>query len=74
MEPDPKSPDLEPGTGRKYRASAVQSRQLEPGGKKSARFLWGMVILAFVVLISAWTALIIIATKNRPAEVPIQQG
>lgn len=40
---------------------------------KSARSLWLAVILAFVLLISAWSLLIFIATKNKPETIqPVQ--
>jgi flagellar basal body-associated protein FliL len=39
----------------------------------NGRTLWIWVILAFVILISAWTALIIIASKNQPELIEIQQ-
>lgn len=41
--------------------------------KRGARSLWLWVILVFAVLISAWTALIIIAAKNQPEIIEIQQ-
>ena len=34
--------------------------------KRSGRSLWIWVLLAFLVLVSAWVALIVIATKNQP--------
>lgn len=37
------------------------------------RALWFWVILAFVVLISAWTVLILIATRNQPEMIEIQE-
>lgn len=41
---------------------------------KSARSLWLAVILAFTLLISAWSLLIFIATKNKPELIePVQQ-
>ena len=39
----------------------------------SSRSLWLWVILAFVVLVGAWTTLIIIAANNQPELVEIQQ-
>jgi 4-amino-4-deoxy-L-arabinose transferase-like glycosyltransferase len=42
------------------------------GRHSSARSLWLWVILAFVVLISAWAALITIATRNQPEVVEIE--
>lgn len=47
-----------------------------PAEKKTpsnARSLWIWVILAFVILISAWTALILIAAKNQPELIEIQE-
>ena len=43
--------------------------QESAGGKA----LWIWVILAFGVLISAWTVLIIIASKNQPEIIEIQE-
>jgi len=40
--------------------------------EKSARSLWLWVLLAFLILISAWTALIIIATGNQPEIIEIE--
>jgi hypothetical protein len=40
--------------------------------KNSGKSLWLWVILAFAILISAWTTLIIIATKNQPEKIEIQ--
>jgi flagellar basal body-associated protein FliL len=40
--------------------------------KKGARSLWIWVLVAFIVLISAWTALIVIATKNQPEIIQIE--
>jgi hypothetical protein len=39
----------------------------------NSRTLWIWVILAFVILISAWTTLIIIASKNQPELIEIQE-
>jgi len=33
--------------------------------------LWILVTLAFLALIAAWTALIIVANRNQPEPVPI---
>jgi len=33
---------------------------------------WLLVVLAFVVLISVWTAFITLAVKNQPAVVPLE--
>lgn len=47
-----------------------------PAKKKkasNARSLWIWVVLAFVILISAWTVLIIIASKNQPELIEIQE-
>ncbi|MGE9292262.1 MAG: hypothetical protein ACQKBW_01495 [Puniceicoccales bacterium] len=35
--------------------------------------LWFWVVLAFLLLIGAWTTIIMIATKNRPANVELEQ-
>jgi hypothetical protein len=40
---------------------------------RTARSLWLWVILAFTLLISAWSLLIYIATENRPETVEIEQ-
>jgi flagellar basal body-associated protein FliL len=40
---------------------------------KGSRTLWIWVIVAFVILISAWTGLIIIASKNQPEVIEIQK-
>jgi len=42
----------------------------EPG--KGALSLWVWVVIAFLVLISAWTTLIIIAANNQPEMVEIE--
>jgi hypothetical protein len=42
-------------------------------GKTGSRTLWIWVILAFVLLISAWTTLIIIASKNQPEVIEIKE-
>jgi len=41
--------------------------------RKGTRILWLWVILAFVVLISAWTALIYIAVDNKPEIIEIEE-
>ena len=41
--------------------------------KKGARILWLWVVLAFVVLISAWAALIYIAVDNKPEIIEIEE-
>jgi len=41
--------------------------------RKGARSLWLWVILAFLVLISAWTALIFIAVDNKPEIIEIEE-
>ncbi|NDV60862.1 hypothetical protein G0Q06_00180 [Puniceicoccales bacterium CK1056] len=41
--------------------------------KAGSRSLWVWVILAFVILISAWTCLIIVASKNQPEVIEIQE-
>ncbi|MFO7723966.1 MAG: hypothetical protein R6V45_00335 [Oceanipulchritudo sp.] len=42
-------------------------------GKAGGRALWIWVILAFVILISAWTTLILIAVQNQPERIEIQE-
>ena len=39
----------------------------------SARSLWLWVILAFVLLISAWAFLITIATRNQPEVIQMEE-
>lgn len=39
---------------------------------KSSRSLWLWVVLAFLVLIAAWTTLIVIAANNQPELVEIE--
>lgn len=41
--------------------------------KEGARILWLWVVLAFVVLIAAWTALIYIAVHNKPEIIEIEE-
>lgn len=36
------------------------------------RTLWIWVILAFLLLIAAWTTLIVIATRNQPEVIEVQ--
>lgn len=36
------------------------------------RHPWFPFVLAFALLISAWTSMIVIAVKNRPEEVPLE--
>ena len=36
--------------------------------------LWIWVVLAFLLLVGAWTALISIASKNAPDSVPLNQS
>jgi heme/copper-type cytochrome/quinol oxidase subunit 2 len=47
----------------------------QPAGQqtKGSWLLWIFVIIAFLILISAWTVLIIIATRNQP-EIPETGG
>jgi hypothetical protein len=40
--------------------------------KSGARTLWLWVVLAFAVLITAWTILIVIAVRNQPEIVEIE--
>jgi hypothetical protein len=40
--------------------------------KQGARSLWVWVVIAFLILISAWTTLIIIAANNQPEMVEIE--
>jgi hypothetical protein len=35
---------------------------------------WLLVIMAFVLLIGAWTAFIMIAVKNQPTPVPLEEA
>jgi len=42
--------------------------------KSGFRVLWVWVVLAFVVLITAWTALIIIAVNNKPEIIEIEES
>jgi flagellar basal body-associated protein FliL len=42
-------------------------------GKKNGRLLWLWVILAFAVLIAAWSTLIVIAIRNQPEAIEIQR-
>jgi len=42
-------------------------------GKKNGRLLWLWVILAFAVLITAWSTLIVIALSNQPEAIEIKQ-
>ena len=44
----------------------------EPKGSKGSRNLWLWVIIAFLVLIAAWTTLIVIAANNQPELVEIE--
>jgi hypothetical protein len=41
--------------------------------KSGARALWIGVVLAFAILITAWTVLIVIATRNQPEVIEIQE-
>lgn len=34
---------------------------------------WLFIVFAFVLLMSAWTSLIVVAVKNRPATIEIHQ-
>jgi hypothetical protein len=40
---------------------------------KGGRTLWIWVILAFLVLISAWTGLVVTAIRNQPEVIEIHQ-
>jgi hypothetical protein len=40
--------------------------------KRGSRNLWLWVIIAFMILITAWTTLIVIAAKNQPELIEIQ--
>ena len=42
--------------------------------RRGARSLWVWVVIAFLVLISAWTTLIIIAANNQPEMVEIESS
>ena len=50
----------------------MKNSETKPRGIES-RSLWLWVLLAFVILISAWTTLIIIASNNQPELIEIQQ-
>jgi len=45
----------------------------DPRNSRSARSLWLWVILAFAVLIGAWTALVIIAKRNQAQRIKLEQ-
>jgi hypothetical protein len=49
----------------------MTSQQKEPS-PLSGRKLWLWVIIAFMVLITAWTTLIIIAARNQPELIEIE--
>ena len=36
------------------------------------RHPWLIVLLVFIALIGAWTAMVVIASKNRPEKVPLE--
>ena len=42
--------------------------------KRGARSLWFWVVLAFVILIGAWTTLILIASRNKPEVIEVDKG
>jgi len=41
--------------------------------EKGSRVLWIMVVLAFLLLISAWTMLILVASANQPELIEIEK-
>lgn len=47
---------------------------MTPASKKpgSTRALWLWVVLAFLLLITAWTTLIIIAKRNQPQKIELE--
>lgn len=45
------------------------SRESRPG----ARSLWIWVVIAFAILISAWSVLIVTAMRNQPEVIEIEQ-
>ena len=45
----------------------------DQGKPRSARSLWLWVIVAFLVLTGAWTTLVIIAKRNQPQEIELQE-
>lgn len=52
--------------------SAPVPPETPPPERKSQAWLW--VVVAFVVLLSAWGTLITIALKNRPEPVPLKSA
>ncbi len=44
----------------------------DPRKPRSARSLWLWVILAFLVLLGAWTALVIIAKRNQAEKIELK--
>ena len=36
------------------------------------RHPWLLVVLAFVILLTAWTSLIVVAVKHQPEKVPLE--
>lgn len=51
---------------------------MNPSSQENASFLnrhpWIYVVLAFVLLISAWSALITLAVKNSPERIEVMQN
>jgi cytochrome c-type biogenesis protein CcmH/NrfF len=45
----------------------------DPRKPRSALVLWLWVILAFLILIGAWTTLITIAKRNQPQKIELEQ-
>ena len=35
---------------------------------------WLLIVLAFVILISIWTAFIMLAVKNQPQKIPLEHS
>ncbi len=48
------------------------ARQSPSEKMRSSRSLWVWVVIAFIVLICAWSALIVIATRNQPELIQIE--
>ena len=40
---------------------------------RSTRTLWLWVIIAFLILIGAWTTLVVIAKRNQPQKIEIRE-
>ena len=44
----------------------------QPGCRRGSWRLWALVVLAFVILIGAWTSLILIARSHPTETVPLE--